>query len=56
MKKTVICLLGLGGLAILPSCVNVTKREPVTRTTTIEETSVSRPVGGAVETQTMQRY
>jgi len=52
MKTLLICVLALGGLGFLPSC-RVERVEPVTRsTTTTEETTVSHPVTGAVETTT----
>jgi hypothetical protein len=56
VKPIIICLLALGGIASFSSCVNVTKPEPATTTTTTEETTVSRPIGTTVETQTTQRY
>ena len=53
MKTLIICVLALGSLGFLPSC-SVEHVEPVTRstTTTTEETTVRRPVTGAVETTT----
>jgi len=57
MKTTIICLLALGGVGSLSSCISVTKREPVTRTTTTtEQTTMSRPHTQTVETQTTRNY
>ena len=56
MKTTLICLLALGGIGILSSCVSVKKTEPTTRTTTTEKTTVSRPRVDTVETQTIRAY
>lgn len=56
MKTTIICLLALGGISCLSSCISVTKQEPTTRTTTTEETTLSRPHATTVETQTTRTY
>jgi|GEM_PF-3586491 len=59
MKTTIICLLALGGVGSLSSCVSVTKREPAstsTTTTTEQTTTSSHPFSPTVETQTTRNY
>jgi len=57
MNKIIICILALGGISFVPSCTTVERREPVTRTTTTEQTTTVRhPVTNTVETQTTRSY
>ena len=49
-------MLGLGGLLLLSNCTTVEQARPTTQTTVTEETTVSRPYAGSVETQTTRRY
>lgn len=57
MKIFITCALALGGLLFISGCTTVVEREPRrSSTTTTEETSVSRPSSGSVETQTIRSY
>ena len=56
MNKIIICILALGGLSFFPSCTTVERREPLTHTTTTEQTTVRHPVTNTVETQTTRSY
>ena len=56
MKTALTFILSLGGLLLLSNCTTVVQPRPTTQTTVTEETSVSRPYAGSVETQTTRRY
>lgn len=56
MKTTIMGLFALGVITGFSSCVSVERDEPKTRTTTTEETSISRPRVNSVETQTIRSY
>ncbi|MFZ4775783.1 MAG: hypothetical protein ACOYM3_10485 [Terrimicrobiaceae bacterium] len=57
MKTTALCSLALGGFLLMTACVTV-KKEPVTHTTTTtsEQTTLTRPGAGTVETRTLRSY
>lgn len=59
MKNTrMICLLALTALGFLAGCTTVERIEPSSHTTstTTEQTTVTRPYGTTVETQTTRAY
>ncbi|GEM_PF-2230584 len=57
MKKFFTCVLTLGAIAFLSSCVSVDREnDDRTTTTTTEETTLSRPGSSTVETQTIRSY
>ena len=56
MKTIIISILSLGGCLLLSNCTTVEQHQPTTHTTTVEETTVSRPFSSSVETQTTHRY
>jgi hypothetical protein len=58
MKTALTFILSLGGLLLLSNCTTVEqpRPQPTAHTTVTEETTVSRPYAGSVETQTTRRY
>jgi len=57
MKTFFTCMLTLGAITFLSSCVSVDRDDDDrTTTTTTEETTLSRPGSATVETQTIRSY
>lgn len=58
VKTSILCSIALGGFLLMSACVTVKQKEPVTRTTTTtsEQTTLTRPGAGTVETKTLRTY
>jgi len=56
MKPIIFSILSLGILSMLPSCILVEKRDPVTRTTSTTTSRAAPGSNGTVETKTTRTY